>query len=215
LGELRIENLTFGMLANVSFTVGDSECVGISGDSGAGKSLLLRAIADLDIHKGQVSYSNRDRKSYTGPEWRREIMLVPSETFWWKERVGEHLAADYKKEEIAEFCIQLGFESDVLQWKADRLSTGEKQRLGLLRSISYQPKVLLLDEPTAHLDVDNTQRVERVVETYRNTNSAPILWIAHDKEQLLRVAHRQFCIQKQNLIPSCPEIALPASSHQA
>jgi len=201
LSTLKIKNLSFGEVRDVSFSVNESECVGISGESGAGKSLLLRAIVDLDSHEGEIYFDNQNRQNFPAPEWRKLIMLVPSETAWWHEEVGDHLCKGYNKKFVFEFCEQLGFATDVLQWKTDRMSTGEKQRLGLLRALSFQPKVLLLDEPTAHLDSKNTLFVEALVESYRKRTGSSVIWIAHNQEQLLRVAKRHFLLQNRSLFP--------------
>ena len=62
----------------------------MKGPSGAGKTLLLRAIADLDPNQGLVSLEGRDRSTIPGPEWRRLVGYVPAEPGWWAETVGEH-----------------------------------------------------------------------------------------------------------------------------
>jgi len=85
---------------------------------------------------------------------------------------------------------KLGFEEDVLGWKVERLSTGEKQRLALFRLLLNEPQVLLLDEPTAALDHANIHRVEKVIFDYRKSTGAAVLWISHDPEQIARVADR-------------------------
>ncbi len=68
---------------------------------------------------------------------------------------------------IADWLDKLGFAPDVLGWSVARLSTGERQRLALVRLLAQTPEVLLLDEATANLDPSNGARVESVVETYR------------------------------------------------
>ncbi len=93
-------------------------------------------------------------------------------------------------------CLQkLGFDEDVLDWKSSRISSGEKQRLALARSLSREPQALLLDEPTASLDDAYTRVVERIVEAYMNERNAPVFWISHDINQLKRLAGRTLSIQ--------------------
>jgi len=69
-------------------------------------------------------------------------------------------------------------------------AAGEKQRLALFRLLLNQPKVLLLDEPTAALDHANIHVAEEVISEYRRTTGAAVLWVSHDPEQIARAADR-------------------------
>ncbi len=91
---------------------------------------------------------------------------------------------------VASTLGKLGFGEDVLEWRVERLSTGEKQRLALFRLLLNEPKVLLLDEPTAALDVSNVWKVEEVIAEYRNATGAAVVWVSHNPEQIARVADR-------------------------
>jgi ABC-type iron transport system FetAB ATPase subunit len=91
---------------------------------------------------------------------------------------------------------QLGFDTDVLNWEVSRLSTGEKQRLALLRLLTNQPRALLLDEPTASLDAQGVTRVETMLGNYQQQHQVPLLWVSHDADQVERVAHRVFELQQ-------------------
>jgi ABC-type iron transport system FetAB ATPase subunit len=187
--KLRIENLKIINLAPVQLVLEAGECVSLAGPSGSGKSLLLRAIADLDPHQGDVFLDNESCDSMEGPEWRRQVVLLAAESQWWDNTVGEHFKADSPGH-----LEQLGFPADVMQWQISRLSTGEKQRLALLRLFCNQPLVLLLDEPTANLDEDSVKKVEQMIESYRKEHNAAVLWVTHDTAQRARVATRHYDI---------------------
>ncbi len=75
------------------------------------------------------------------------------------------------------------------------LSSGEKQRLALLRGLSRRPKVLLLDEPTANLDVDNAAAVEQLLQTMQEREGLCMLWTTHHDLQRDRVAKRTLSIE--------------------
>jgi ABC-type iron transport system FetAB ATPase subunit len=182
---LRVENLRFHGIGPISLVVASGECLGVSGPSGSGKTLMLRAIADMDNHSGFVYLDGREQAQMHAPEWRREVALLPAESMWWFETVGEHFV---KVDSLP--LGRLGFDSQILQWPVSRLSSGERQRLALLRLLENRPRILLLDEPTANLDPDNTASVEAVVERYREANGAAVLWVGHLPEQLQRVADR-------------------------
>lgn len=182
---LRLENLKSSLTQPVSLSLEAGECLALHGPSGAGKSLLLRAIADLDVCEGEVWLDQQARSSMDPPLWRRQVAYLPAESYWWEETVSAH--ADQWDTEVLR---QLGFEPAVLGWHTARLSSGEKQRLALARALTNQPKALLLDEPTANLDPQNTSAVEAVIRQYQEVWQVPVIWVSHDPEQRQRVADR-------------------------
>jgi len=185
--DLRIEGLQRGGLEPVTMAVKAGECVGIFGPSGAGKSLLLRTLADLDPYVGEVYLGEHPCSEFEAPAWRRQVMLLPAESQWWHESVGEHFSNPDPRSFKA-----LGFDQEVLAWSVARMSTGERQRLALLRCLEQQPRVLLLDEPTASLDPESTKRVEAMIRDFLNDAQHSAVWVSHDAAQLQRVAGRRF-----------------------
>ena len=81
-----------------------------------------------------------------------------------------------------------------MDWPVARLSTGERQRLALIRAMVLAPPVMLLDEPTSGLDHDTTLRVEAVLHE-RLTGGAAIVFVSHDKAQARRFGGRQLHIE--------------------
>jgi energy-coupling factor transporter ATP-binding protein EcfA2 len=194
LERLRLENLCFCERGPVDLRVERSECVGITGPSGIGKSLLLRAVADIDPHTGFVFLNGIEAGSINAPEWRKMVGLMPAESSWWFETVGEHFDNLDKGSLDA-----LGFEEDVRGWEVDRMSSGERQRLALLRLLANQSKVLLLDEPTANLDSKNIDSVEQYLSDYGRKYDSSLIWVSHDLPQLKRVADRCYYMEKSSL----------------
>lgn len=185
---LRLESLRPRVLEPVSLELVAGELMLISGPSGSGKSLLLRAIADLDPHEGQVWLDGEPRSAMAAHRWRRRVGLLPAESFWWEDRVGPHFPETSDDPvSLQRLLGDLGFGSEVLGWSVSRLSTGERQRLALGRLLAQAPEALLLDEATANLDPVNRDRVESVVEAYRRARAAATLWVSHDPEQRERL----------------------------
>ena len=193
---LRLEGIRTTVLEPVDLDVPAGELTFVSGPSGSGKSLLLRAVADLDPHDGEAWLGVTARSSLPAPEWRRRVGLLPAESHWWGELVGDHFAAD-----AGEHLDRLGFGRDVLGWTVARLSTGERQRLALARLLANGPEVLLLDEATANLDPTNRDRVEAIVEDYRRDHGVAVLWVSHDPEQRRRLRGRRLVIRERRLEP--------------
>ena len=167
---LLIKNLHYQHCGPIDIQINSVECVAISGASGSGKSLLLRALADLDEHTGDISLDDISMNQISAPEWRQKVALLPAESQWWFDTLGEHFS-----EIDSELIKQFGFPDNVMSWSVSRLSSGEKQRLALLRLLLNKPDVLLLDEPTANLDKNNTLLFEKVVEDYIKQHSACVI----------------------------------------
>ena len=187
---LRIEAIESNGTGPCSLEVAAGECVCISGTSGAGKTLLLRAIADLDPHHGKVFLDDIECNTMNPGTWRCKVGLLPAESQWWHETVGEH----FRDEPDPSILGALGFDGDVLVYQVLRLSSGERQRLGLLRLLCNQPSALLLDEPTSSLDAENICRVERMIQDYRTLHHTPVIWVSHDQQQISRVSDRHYRI---------------------
>jgi ABC-type iron transport system FetAB ATPase subunit len=182
---LVLTNLAGSGFGPVSMAVPPGTCIGIRGPSGSGKSRLLRAIADLDPHRGSVRLDGVAAADLPAPEWRRRVGLLPPESQWWYERAGDHF-----RRQDTPLVTRLGLPPEVYGWSVARMSSGERQRLALARLLENTPQVLLLDEPTANLDPDNTARAEAVVAEYLRARVASVLWVSHDQAQLERVATR-------------------------
>jgi putative ABC transport system ATP-binding protein len=186
---LELHELQTHHLGPLSVRIEESNA-SLSGPSGSGKTLLLRAIADLDPHRGEVLLDGQAQSAMPAQDWRRQVSYVPADSHWWSERVGDHFPSDAKCDFKA-----VGFSPDVLNWEVDRLSSGERQRLALVRALAVHPRVLLLDEPTANLDPENRDRVERLIADFQQRHQAAALWVTHDTEQRQRVAGRHFEIR--------------------
>jgi len=200
MSRLEIKKLTFRDRGPYSLTIDGGECVGLQGASGSGKTLFLRAVADIDPHGGSLHLDQMTCAEVPAPEWRKSVALLPAESSWWQDSVEEHFQ-DFSTLP-SNNLRQLGFDIEVGGWQVSRLSTGEKQRLAILRLLENQPHALLLDEPTASLDAANISKVEQLLLDYGRTNNAPLLWVSHDPEQLARVADRRLFIHTDGSLAS-------------
>jgi ABC-type iron transport system FetAB ATPase subunit len=194
MSHLRIEDVSTAHLRALSLELQDGECIGLSGLSGMGKSLFLRAIADLDPHQGRIWLDGHEQSTVPATEWRSRVTLLAAESAWWAEKVADHFSNT-----DPDALQQLGFGSECLEWSTERLSSGEKQRLALLRLLAIQPEVLLLDEPTANLDTESAKKVESLIADYRRQHGASVIWVSHDMEQIKRVSNRYYRLERDGL----------------
>lgn len=194
---LNITNLHYLNFGPINLQVKTAEIIGLSGASGSGKSRLLRALADLDEHEGEILLDETPQQAISAHAWRKKVALLSADTLWWFDTVAEHFT------ELPERPLEtLGFSQNIADWSITRLSSGEKQRLGLLRLLQNNPEVLLLDEPTANLDNYNTGLFEAFVSDYLSANKACAIWVSHDIEQLGKICERRFEI-KQGALHAC------------
>ncbi len=181
----QIHHLRTPFIHTGELTIEQSQCLCVRGASGAGKTLLLRAIADLDVNEGEIRLDGISRDEMSGPQWRKKVAYLPAESHWWADTVGDHQSCW-----PMQLLQELGFTEAVLKWRVSRLSSGERQRLALLRLLGNQPSMLLLDEPTANLDQQNTLAVEAVVSNYLRHHPAAAIWVSHDRNQCRRMGSR-------------------------
>ncbi|MGY4312244.1 ABC transporter ATP-binding protein [Bradyrhizobium sp. JR3.5] len=173
---------------SVSFDLQDGECVALQGPSGVGKTLLLRSIADLDPNEGTVKLDGTLREAMPAPVWRKRVTYLAAEPGWWSDTVQEHFG---NWDDALPLVARLGLSPSCGAWPIQRLSSGERQRLGLVRALMLRSRVLLLDEPTSALDAASAAVVESLI-AERISNGTSVLWSTHDGAQAGRVGSRIF-----------------------
>ncbi|MBF0382508.1 MAG: ATP-binding cassette domain-containing protein [Magnetococcales bacterium] len=180
----------------LSTVISQGQIVFLTGSSGSGKSLLLRAIADLDPHKGEVWFNNQKAMDTHPTIWRKQVGYLPPNSFWWDDVVANNFD---NCEDALVYMEAMDLPKEAFDWQLMRMSTGEKQRMSIVRLLSNQPKVLLLDEPTANLDPKTVRAVESMIIEYTKKNNCSVIWVSHDLDQVKRVAHRHLAIDEKQI----------------
>lgn len=163
---------------------------------------MLRAIADLDPHKGEVLLDNRACDSFQPSLWHQEVGFLCAKPLWWHDIVGDHFSIAGNpdgKQKLNRLLDQLNLANDIMSWSIQRLSTGEQQRLALLRLLAKEPKVLLLDEPSASLDNENIHSMEILINQIRQQQHIAVIWVTHDITQARRVADHIYRLDQGEL----------------
>lgn len=197
---LRLRGLRARGLAPLDLAVAAGECVAMRGASGAGKTVLLRAIADLDPNDGECFVDGVARASLAAPDWRRRVGYVSATPGFWADRLVDHYADPAA---AAHGLERLGLSATLLERDVARLSTGERLRAALVRALEHGPDVLLLDEPTGPLDPDATAAVEAWLAAAR-ADGVAMLWVTHDLHQGRRIATRALVVADGHVRETAP-----------
>ncbi|HEV8717182.1 MAG TPA: ABC transporter ATP-binding protein, partial [Candidatus Binatia bacterium] len=178
----------------LSFSVAKGEVFGLLGPNGSGKSTVVRLLSRvLTPRSGHISLAGRDVKSYSREELARQIAVVPQETtielpFSVLEIVlmgrSPHLGRfGFERAEdlaVAQRVMEQTGVSELVTREIHELSGGERQRVILARALAQEPRVLLLDEPTAFLDIKHQVEVYDLVKALSRQNELTVVATLHD-----------------------------------
>ncbi|MBW4417604.1 MAG: ATP-binding cassette domain-containing protein [Myxacorys californica WJT36-NPBG1] len=190
----------------ISFDAFQGDRIAVVGPSGAGKSLLLRALAGLDpIQAGRIIFDGQPMERQFMPRYRSQVIYLhqrPALTEGTVEenlqqvyRLAIHRDRTYDRNQILHYLKLLGRTADFLQRPSAVLSGGEAQIVAFLRALQLSPRILLLDEPTASLDIETARRLEALVQAWRAENlQRAYLWTSHDPTQIQRITDRQITL---------------------
>jgi len=201
---------------HLSFTLEPGESLGIEGPSGSGKTLLLRALVGLDrLDEGEAALDERPLEDWDLTRYRCRVLLVPQDPaleegtveenlrlpFTFRVRRDGHRAAksdDFDRDRARSLLERLGAD-DLLDRPVRDLSAGERQRVGFVRAMLLEPRILLLDEPSAHVDPGRAEAMERMVGEWKDgggegEDRRAAVWISHDAGQLRRVTDRRISL---------------------
>lgn len=182
------------VLDNINFNVKDGEIICIVGTSGCGKSTLLNIIAGLDNnYDGNINYNfDKEKIGY---------MLQDSALFPWLNIYDNAtLACNIKKinnDMYINYLLERYGLSEFRNKYPDKISGGMKQRVALIRTISYKPKLLLLDEPFAALDYQTRIAISNDIYSLIRENKITTILITHDISEAISMADRIIVMSKR------------------
>jgi len=209
---ITVENLTkkFGNITaieNISFNINESEIFGFLGPNGAGKTTTIRILSTLiSPTSGKITIDNRDNSS--NGEYIRSITGLLTESPGMYEKISAYDNLEYyssfynipgsiRKNNIEKYLkmFDLWDRKDDL---AGTYSKGMKQKLALSRALIHEPKILLLDEPTAGLDPESAHMVRIFIESLKKEKTTVFL-CTHNLEEASNLSDR-VCIIKKKII---------------
>lgn len=185
------------VLSEISLSVEANELVVIMGPSGAGKSTLLRAICGLQrVSAGSILIDGED-VTHKPPHQRATALLMDEDALFPHMTVAEnvsfavntHLGDASPREQIDTALTSLGI-AHLARRYPGQLSLGQRQTVGLARVLVRRPRVLLVDEPLAHVDTLGRETLKaELVRVHRRMNCAT-LYVTHDVEEAFSIADR-------------------------
>ena len=195
-GAVTFDSVTFGyderaILRDVSLSVGAGETVALVGSSGSGKSTIGRLLFRFyDVSGGAIRIDGQDLRDVTQDSLHAAIGVVPQDTVLFNDTIRYNIAygrdgaredeimAAARSAKIHDFIVGLpeGYDTQVGE-RGLKLSGGEKQRVGIARTLLKNPPILLLDEATSALDTDTEREIQS--ELRAMSEGRTVLTIAH------------------------------------
>jgi ABC-2 type transport system ATP-binding protein len=205
---IEVKNLTkyYGKVRgidNISFNVEEEEIFGFIGPNGAGKSTTIRLFCSLIYPtSGSVTIFGKDAIKF-GPEIRQEIGYLPSEVFYY-DRMKVIDLLKYSESFYDKDCTERLYElADIMELdlkrRIDDLSYGNKKKVGIVQGLLHQPKLLLLDEPTAGLDPLIQRNFFNLIKE-ENKNGATIFFSSHILSVVQQICNRVAIIREGEIV---------------
>ena len=198
------------IMHEIDLEIKEKELIVIQGESGAGKSTFLKLFNRFcDPVNGRVLFNNRELYEYGIDDIRSSIIYLPQLPFMIEGTVEENLSFPfsfhahktkrYDPEKASEWLdyFQLDVPPD---HDALKLSTGQKQRVALIRAMLLEPRVLLLDEPGSSLDSGNKKLIDRKIETLIDSSGISVLMATHSETGFREGTYRLFRLKNGKLV---------------
>lgn len=219
---LTVFSLTAGyhdedILKDISFQVAAGEFVSIVAPNGTGKSTLLKCITGvLPLRAGEIQLHGRSVRTYAPREFARQVAVVGEEDSAFAYTTEQivtmgrfpHIPRFAQPSSVDRALVQEAMDS-VGIWHKRRstmqeLSQGERQKVMIARALAQAPKLLLLDEPTSHLDIANQYSVLGLVKRLASERNIAVIAVLHDINLALRFSSRMILLKQGRLLADGP-----------
>lgn len=207
-------------VADFSMTMASGESVGLVGESGSGKSTTSRMICRLiDPSEGDILFDGQSighlpARDFHRSPFRKEIQMVfqdPNDSlnprFTAFDCIAHPLlrlsgmrAGDALRQRVEECAHRVGLPTELLPRFPHQLSGGQKARVGIARAIACRPRLLVLDEPTAALDVSVQAVVLQLLDRLRREDDLALLFVSHDLNVVRMICDRTIVLRNGGIV---------------
>jgi peptide/nickel transport system ATP-binding protein len=221
---------------DVSFSLRPGGSLGLVGESGSGKTTLSRMICRLiDVDQGDIiflgeSIANLPSRDFHKSPQRRDIQIVfqdPNDSLNPRFTAFDSIAHPLRRLEslkdgavltarVKEAAARAGLPADLLERFPHQLSGGQKARVGIARAVAPRPKLLILDEPTAALDVSIQAVILQLLDRLRKEDDIALLFVSHDLNVVRMLCDDMVVLRQGRVVeagPSEPIFASPRDEY--
>ena len=211
---LQIQNLSVSyddnvVISDLSFDVNKKDVLVVLGPNGAGKTTLLRAILNLIPSTGDIKWGTKNISYLPPQEFLNRKNLPPlslEEFFMFKTK---------NKELIRTMLVEVGLDPNLLSRQFGALSTGQFQRMLIAWALVDKPEVLILDEPTAGIDIGGEETIYTLLHKFWEQRGLTIMLVTHDLNIVWEHANQVLCLNKQKMCLGVPnEVLTPEKLKQ-
>lgn len=214
-------------LDQVSFHINKGECLGLVGESGCGKSTLARSVLLLEkLDQGEIWFMEQPLHQHDSKvirKIRKEIQAVfqnPTASLNPKLKIIDSLMEplDFQidiqpvflrnvrenRKKTAQYLLEMvNIPAKYLDSYPHELSGGQKQRIAIARAVSIEPSLIILDEPTASLDVSIQAKILNLLKDLQEHLRLSYLFISHDLAAVHFMSHRVMVMQRGRIVDEC------------
>lgn len=181
------------VLKNINYSFELGKIYAIKGKSGSGKTTLLSLISGLETeYEGSIHYQEKDLKKMNLDKYRNTYIGIVFQSY----NLLPHLTAlenivlsmdissikeKNKKEKALELMRSVGLNESFANRRVLKLSGGEQQRIAIARSLSYNPNIILADEPTGNLDKDTEDEILKIFKDLAHKENKCVIIVTHSK----------------------------------
>lgn len=216
---IEVESLYFSygdslVLRDINFKIEKGEFVSIIGPNGSGKSTLLKNMISIyKPNKGLIKIDGKELKEYKAKELAKKVAIVLQDTniaydfsvfdvvmMGRNPYLGRFQNESYKDFQIVKDSLKL---TDTLHLKdksINQISGGERQRVIIARALAQEPKIILLDEPTSHLDINHQIEILSLLKKLNTEKNMTIVIVIHDINLAARYSNKMILLNKGEIL---------------